>query len=506
MTERSWPYATVPVRGSLTINLGGESQRCACGERSYAPAWNHADETGRLTFAASRSRAPGEFAVCPSCGRVYSNADFLHSDNRVVSAVARYDVHDLAFRLARAQYHREAYAADPNLSARSGQKAVDDFEDSCYQVAVHAQDATTGRVGVVLKAIAHAADRAGDYENIDIAVAYASTEGVRLLERALAGPSWTEARKRFLVSLDFGFTQPEALARLSELSNTEVRIPNGREVLGSAVLRPQTAFHAKVFSFGVEQYPHLRALVVGSANLTASALSTGAEVVTTQTWRSYSKAAFNDLKRAQSVIDWFQDTWESADALAEVLNEYRHKRSALPKLPRIREDRTRAARRYLASPKDHEVSGDLAVQLAAAKEVWVHASSMIRNRGAFPGSQLNTPRGTRVFFGFASDKVPKDTTLGSIDLRIIGHAYHERTIRFSNNGMDVINLPIPEQNGIETYQGTFLVFTRDSPASDGRDKYTLTVTDAAGIDARKASCVNSVELIMSSGRQYGLLF
>lgn len=505
MTERSWPYPTVPVRGHLTVDREGESQRCACGSVSYTQGWNRADQTGRLTFAVSGSSDPDEFSVCPSCGRVYSNADLSGSDDGVVAAVARYNVNARIFRAARAQYDREARAAYPNGSALSAKRAAE-LQDSYYQVAVYAQDSTIGRVGVVLEAIAHAADRAGDYEYVDIAVAYASAEGVRLLENALAGPSWAEARKRFLVSLDFGFTQPKALARLSEFSNAEVRIPNGREVLGSAALRPQTAFHAKVYSFGVEQYPHLRALVVGSANLTASALSTGAEVVTTQTWKSYSIAGLNDLGRAQSVLAWFRDTWDNADALSDVFDEYRQKRRALPRPPRIHEERTSATRRYLASVENHEISGNLSVQLAAAKELWIDASSVIRNRGILPGSQLNTPRGTRVFFGFASDRVPKDTTLGSIDLRIIGHAYHDRTIRFSNNGMDIINLPIPEQNGVETYQGTFLLFARDSPGGDGRLRYTLTVTNAATIDSRKAAAVNRVDLKMSSGRSYGLLF
>lgn len=505
MTEKSWPYPTVPVRGSLTVNSDGEKQRCACGNDSYAQDWNHADLNGQLTFAASESSDPAEFAVCPSCGRVYSNADLFQSKDGIVAAVARYDVNARVFMAARVQYDREAYAADPSRPARSTKQAAH-IEDSCYQVAVHAQDSTIGRVGVVLEAIAHAADRAGDYECIDIAVAYASTGGVRLLENALAGPSWTEARKRFLVSLDFGFTEPKALAYLSEIHNAEVRIPNGRDVLGSPALRPQTAFHAKVYSFGVEQYPHLRALVVGSANLTASALSTGAEVVTTQTWKSYSKAALNDLERAQSVLGWFRDTWENADPLCDVLDEYRQKRRELPRPPRIREERTKATRQYLASLENHEISGDLSVQLAAARELWIDASSVIRNRGALPGSQLNTPRGTRVFFGFASERVPKDTTLGSIDLRVIGHAYHDRTIRFSNNSMDIVNLPIPEQNGIETYQDTFLLFARDAPGDDGRRRYTITVADAAEIDARKASAANSVDLTMSSGRKYGLLF
>lgn len=505
MSGRSWPYPTLPVRGSLTVGVDGKNQRCACGDDTHSSGWNHADATGRLTFAAFGSSDPDEFAVCPSCGRMYSNADIFQAAYGIATAIARYDVNSRDFNAARAQYDREARTVDPSHLARTP-KQIADFKDSSYQVSVGAQDSAIGRVGVVLEAITHAADRAGDYEYVDIAVAYASAEGVRLLENALAGPTWAESQKRFIVSFDFGFTQPKALTRLSEISNSEVRVANGREVLGSAALRPQTAFHAKVYSFGVEKYPHLRALVVGSANLTASALSTGAEVVTTQSWKPHSTVGLNDLRRAQPVLDWFRDTWENADALADVFDEYRQRRRALPKPPRIREERTAATRRYLASKKNHEITGDLSVQLAAARALWIDASSVIRNRGQLPGSQINTSRGTRVFFGFPSDKVQKDTTLGTIDLRIVGHPYQDRTIRFSNNSMDIVNLPIPEQNGVETYQGTFLFFARDTPEHDGRHRFTLTVTDAAGIGSRIASALNSVDLTMSSGRKYGLLF
>lgn len=52
-----------------------------------------------------------------------------------------------------------------------------------YEMSVHAQDPKVGRVGVVLDAIAHASRESGDYEHVDIAVAYASTRGVHLSQR-----------------------------------------------------------------------------------------------------------------------------------------------------------------------------------------------------------------------------------------------------------------------------------------------------------------------------------
>ncbi|MEC5200387.1 HKD family nuclease [Arthrobacter sp. PL16] len=376
-----------------------------------------------------------------------------------------------------------------------------------YEVSVHAQDPSVGRVSVVLEALADASERAS-YEYVDVAVAYASGEGVRLLDNRLSGEAWNAARKRFLVSIDFGFTQPKALVRLSELNNAEVRVPNGQAVLASPTLQPPSAFHAKAFAFRGEEWLNLSGLIVGSANLTVSALSTGAEVVTKQVWTDApSTAGYWHLKRAKPVLDWFEDTWKTADLLSDVLDDYRLRHRSLPKPRQLREEKTRATRRYLASTATHEIDGDLPVQLAAAKALWVNASSIIRNRGqGSPGSQLNTPRGTRVFFGLDSKKFAKNTTLGAVYIRIEGYPFVERTIRFSDNSMDIINLPIAEQHGLETYQGTFLLFTRDPCATDGRGQFTLTVTDAAGVESQKASATNSVSLSMNSGRQYGLLF
>lgn len=506
MTEaaRNWPYPTRAARGSAQVDDDGENQRCACGNDSHSEDWRHADRTGRLTFDASGSSDPAEFAVCPECGRIYSNAQLFDPIDGKAPATARYDVNARAFRTALAQYNRAAYEASGGES--KPRRAWS--EDSYYQMSVHPQDPSVGRVGIVLEALGTAANLASDYERVDVAVAYASAEGVRLLDEKLSGPNWSDARKRFLVSLDFGFTQPSALVRLSELSNAEVRIPNGRAVLTSPTLRPASAFHAKVFIFGLDELPYLRALVVGSANLTASALTTGAEVVTTQSWsqRGFPTAAWSHLRNAQPVLDWFKDTWNSADPLQDVLDEYRERRRALPKPSRMREDKTASTRRYLASLDKHEISGDLPVQLAAAKELWVDASSLIGNRKNRPGTQLNTPKGTRVFFGLDAAKVPKKTTFDPIDIRVAGYAYAERTLRFNRNGMDVINLPIPWQNGVDTYKGKFLVFTRESPDPSGRRRFTLTVTSESDVNDRIAAAANSIELSMKGGRRYGLLF
>lgn len=506
-----WPYPTVPVDGNATIDEDGDNQTCECGNDSLVEDWRSADRSGRLSFAASGSFDPAEFAVCPSCGRVYPNAALFDTGSGPVAAIARYDLSSPTFIAALAWYDHEAYGAQrPAASAadyESTAVAAARLRIRPFQASVHAQDPSVGRVGVVLDALADASEQAGAYEYVDIAVAYASAEGVRLLDDRLSSGTWARARKRFLVSMDFGFTQPRALARLCELENAEVRIPNGRAVLESRSLRPPSAFHAKVFAFRGEAWHELRTLVVGSSNLTASALSTGAEVVTKQIWSSPgAPGSWQHLLLAKPLLEWFNDTWETADLLEDVLDEYRSQYRALPKPQRLREDKTPTTRRYLASSDGHVISGTLPVQLAAARSLWVDGASIIRNREPRAGNQLNTPRGTRVFFGFGSENVARDTTLGRVEIRVAGHPYVERSIRFANNSMDIIGLPIPEQYGLDGYQDTILVFTRDTPSGTGQGRFTLTVTDAAGLTARKNAAANSVELSMHSGRQYGLLF
>ena len=63
-------------------------------------------------------------------------------------------------------------------------------------------------------------------------------------------------------------------------TNSEVRVPNGKRVLQDERLRPPTAFHTKAYLFRTADSASPLALMIGSANLTASALAVGAEMAT----------------------------------------------------------------------------------------------------------------------------------------------------------------------------------------------------------------------------------
>jgi hypothetical protein len=115
-----WPYRTVDVDGSASVDADGENQTCACGNDSATQDWRAANQQGHLTFEASGSSDPAEHAVCPVCGRVYLNAD-LFADDRCAEAVARYDTADPRFVAALVHYDHDAYGSQAG-SQRSAAK------------------------------------------------------------------------------------------------------------------------------------------------------------------------------------------------------------------------------------------------------------------------------------------------------------------------------------------------------------------------------------------------
>ncbi len=377
-----------------------------------------------------------------------------------------------------------------------------------YEATVHAQDATQGRVQEVLGGILQAAQASDHWTNLDAAVAYASRGGARLLcERLQAHPSWDSATKRFLVSMDFGITEPAALELLARQANLEVRVPNGQLVVASTQLMPPHTFHAKGYLFRCSPFAAPTSLIVGSANLSVSALATGSEIMARQSWTGRLTAADKlRLSHAANFLSSFEDAWSSADALPPLLPSYR----ALRKRRRIgplSDDRTPATKRFVADPDKSEVGGQLAVQLAAAKSLWVQTDTLyvnLQSRGV--GNQLDTPRGTRVFFGFSPSQVAKNHVFGSVELQVTGHASVPRSIRFGNNLMDKINLPVPGQDGPANYDNAVLIFDRAGKGSSGLPRFQVTVTNEHGLEARRRASANHVDLTMHGGRPYGLLF
>ena len=81
------------------------------------------------------------------------------------------------------------------------------------------QDAATGRTGCTINGIAELA-RFTAVARWDAAVAYATRAGCERLHDKLTETTatWTATRKRWLVSMDFGRTEPRALRFLAGLA------------------------------------------------------------------------------------------------------------------------------------------------------------------------------------------------------------------------------------------------------------------------------------------------
>src|SRR4051812_4107863 len=102
-----------------------------------------------------------------------------------------------------------------------------------------------------------------------VAVGFASEAGARVFRGLCDGPGFEAVPKRWLVGIENGLTQPEALAYLSTLPDSEVRVPFGEKSLASGGLRAPTFFHPKLYAYDGER---TRAVVSASANLTAGGL------------------------------------------------------------------------------------------------------------------------------------------------------------------------------------------------------------------------------------------
>ncbi len=121
-----------------------------------------------------------------------------------------------------------------------------------------------------------------------ISVAFVTTSGVAAIINKLKELEDRGIRGQLLVSQYLNFTQPEALKRLLQFKNIELRIA----VIGNA--------HTKGYIFKNKEHYNL---IVGSSNLTAQALSTNKE------W-NIKVSALNESGIIEKVLDEFQSDFD----------------------------------------------------------------------------------------------------------------------------------------------------------------------------------------------------
>jgi HKD family nuclease len=367
--------------------------------------------------------------------------------------------------------------------------------DPYYRIAVQGPE----NQGAILRLMSEMVSRAEPTAFFG-AFAYATKKGVQLLCETLeaVSPNWDGSSKIWIVSIDFGHTEPEAITELQGLPNSQVRIPYASEVLRKR-LRPKHIFHGKtlICHQGDTLDDGKGGILVASANMTMSGLCFGHEHASAFAWmkrRRVTNSAWNTLDAAIQRLSELFDTCENPTR--SFLLDYAARRSM-----RIRdrsEDSSDEVRKISSSNSDLSLREN--AHLATSTTLWIDVDYVVQNRGrGRPGNQIDLQHGTRVFFGIPSVQVPRNTFLGEITVVYRG----QKTpchMRFGNNQMDKLNLPVPEDGGPPEYEGKTLLFKRLSS-----EKFQLSVRSRATASRCKSKSRSQGTLFkMRSGREYGV--
>lgn len=306
--------------------------------------------------------------------------------------------------------------------------------------------------------------------HLDAAVAYATPGGVKKLREAFDAVSptkWTEITKRWLVSIDYCRTNPYAIEVL--LRDSEVKIFDGANVVGRTLCNPQLPFHPKAFI--LRNNANHVAIIHGSGNLSRNGMTQGHEVGLLATSSNNGQIpSANFISECVRIQAWFDDLWSSASPAADILDRYRtvYKSRAHVKNPTPTEDdETPPARSYRKLKRDgtyrtvYVSSPDpvMVRKLRTADQFWIIAGNS-GNRPGLPGTQINMTPYSRVFFDFPAECVGINTEIGKISIFHDGVEFSDITIRFSDNCMDVITLPLPDVLGVDRYELQPILFKR----------------------------------------------
>ena len=342
------------------------------------------------------------------------------------------------------------------------------------------------------------------YDGFDVAVAYATVSGVKELTKAcreLAGQDWERMQKRWLIGIDYCRTEPLAIRMLQAENQSTVKIHEGLRVVGRRNCTPILPFHPKAFLFRAND---ATAVVSGSGNLSRNGLTRGHEVGSLLIVRDPSNAAERNAGNlCTEMRNWFDGLWTPASSASQVLSRYETVFESTDNLksPVPTDDDAGDADWLSSAAQRGALSARQLRQLRVCKRLWIEAGVLTKNRGPkLPGNQLMMSRMTRVFFGFSSTDLPRDSTVGYVSISYSNHQRHDCSLRFSNNSMDVLGLPIPDDGGPRSYDNECLRFERLSTGG-----FEVTIGSAAEIARwKRASATIDGLHEMRSGRQWGV--
>ena len=303
--------------------------------------------------------------------------------------------------------------------------------------------------------------RQGQFTSLQVAVAYATIGGVRVLTQILEEhlqSSWTSMNKSWLVGIDWCRSDPSALTQLANLPNSQLRVPAGAQLVRNPGCNPTQTFHPKLFLL---TGPETASLISGSGNLSANGMLRGCECGSLFIYRNERQETERfpgrEITRVQQ---WFDDAWLIATNYGDISESYQ--KACIKR-----------ARGQVLMPTDDDAvivqpRGLNAIQLQQLRtfdHLWIEPGDLGSNLGkGRPGNQLDMKRFTRVFFGATAEDLQPETPIADLTLNWKGVSHPARTLKYGDNTMDKLNIPSAGDRGEMFYRGTTLLFTRSAPS------------------------------------------
>jgi HKD family nuclease len=321
----------------------------------------------------------------------------------------------------------------------------------------------------------------GSWTHIDVAVAYAVVGGVQLLQQNLgSSAAWSAMSKRWLVGIDWCRSQPTALAALNALPNSSVRIFDGETLVDRSGCKPTVTYHPKGFITKRVDGRRVgsRGLLLGSANLSFNGLRVGNEL---NLWFAGARDSGepDSFSALSSVASWFAGLWATATPYGLISSRYAamYKTQQASSGPAVTDDDVSPI--SITTGRRGLTERDL-VRLRSFDRFWIDTGRLYSNLGeARSGNQLELKRFSRVFFGFPALDMSVNTRIGAIDLTYLGARYPDRHLRYGDNGMDKLDLPVPGGAAPTDYRDVAICFTR---VLDARGRLSFRMNIASSSD------------------------
>lgn len=342
--------------------------------------------------------------------------------------------------------------------------------------------------------------QAHSFESLDVAVAYITSTGLYDLDAVLRNHFDLDdgnRSKKWLTSFDYLRTEPVALEALLALPNSPVRIHEPESALANNGI-PHRPFHPKAYLFRLGE--NLEVGLAGSGNLSRSGLSKGVEAgLIIGIDRSNPATNAQVLQSIEMTRLWFDNLWAAGAPLdGALLDRYSQLYESSGNLanPTSVEDDTANG-----DPSSAAISAADLKKLRACRNFWVDAGNVTKNRGAnLPGNQAMLKRMSRVFFGFVANDVPENSPVGTIQISFNNNGFKEYSLTYSDNKMDKLVLPIPGDDGPQSYDNKVLHFRAVGPR-----KFELRINPISQISRfRKRSEAVDGAFKMKSGREWGV--